>query len=283
MKKSICNAASSNYVLNYGTVWFCNCPPTSWTFDPRWTVTMRIRVRDWESGEFITQVVVEAENTVAFLKYRIWESVSIPRCGQSLYLEDTELAEECELEDDQIHPEQYIDYSPRWYAPYCPGCSDCERNICSACGLYPMKWDDLWPEPEPCCSVCQPAAAAPPAIQADNSSDWLEADSPEAPASADTTAQPEESLSAPNHQLMLGNDIPVNQAEGWCCNLSRVTTRDEIPRSTLRRYKPFPFCHRYRPFPIRHNSGSKLACRQHWPGSHLKQWRHSISQAGYTP
>lgn len=210
MKKSIFDAANSNYAM------LCNCPPTSWTLDPL-TVTMRVRVRDWESGEFITEVVVEAENSVAFLKYRIWESVSIPRCGQSLYLEDTELEEDFELEDYQIHPEQTIDYSPRWYAPYCPGCSDCERNICSACGLYPMKWDDdLWPEPEPCCSACQPAPAAPPAIQADSSSDWLAADSPEARASAVTTAQPDESLSAPNDQLMLGNDILVNQPEGWC-------------------------------------------------------------------
>lgn len=214
MKKSI--FAASNFKLWYAL-------QLSTDFLDTCLCTMRVRVRDWESGEFITEVVVEAENSVAFLKYRIWESVSIPRCSQSLYLEDTELDEACELEDYQIHPEQTFDYSPPWYAPYCPGCSDCERNICSACGLYPMKWDDLWPEPEPCCSACQPAPAAPPAIQADNSSDWLEPDLPEAPAPAGSTAQLHDSDSSPNQQLMLGSDILMNQPEGWC----RVTFRDD--------------------------------------------------------
>ena len=95
---------------------------------------MWIRVTDWESSEVIAEVLVEPQNSVAFLKHRIWELTlaSLPRCGQSLYDGDIELEDEHALEVYGLQSEHTIEYSPAWHEPYCPGCSDCERNFCSA-------------------------------------------------------------------------------------------------------------------------------------------------------
>lgn len=57
-------------------------------------VTVLVCVRRLESGEVFTEVVVEPENSVAFLKHRIWESATLPRCGQALYNGDTEVEDE---------------------------------------------------------------------------------------------------------------------------------------------------------------------------------------------
>lgn len=188
-------------------------------------------MRDWEASEVIAEVLVEPHNSVAFLKHRIWELTlaSLPRCGQSLYDGDIELEDEHALEVYGLQSEHTIEYSPAWHEPYCPGCSDCDRNFCSACALYPRNYSNhsiLWPEPRPYCSVCNhgPAPAEQAAASAAHSHtsedpDSLESDMPEALAPAVTTVQPYESYSAPVLQLMIWRDILMNQpevAQGWC-------------------------------------------------------------------
>lgn len=170
---------------------------------------MRIYVRHLGSGELLTQIVLEPQNSVAFLKHRIWETVSLARCGQSLYEGDTELEDQFDLEDYQLQSEYTVDYVAAWHEPYCPGCSDCERNYCSACALYPVNRKSLWPEPRPYCLICNQGVA--PAEEAELSVPELHAEhsqsdntdvhsylsyTSEAPAGPDTTAPTQTSASA---------------------------------------------------------------------------------------
>ena len=247
---------------------------------------MLVCVRSLGSGELLTEVVVEPENSVAFLKHRIWEAATLPRCGQALYNGDTELEDEYTLEDYEMQPEHTIDYSAAWHEPFCPGCSDCERNFCSSCALYPINRGRLWPEPRPYCSVCShghaPAEEAAAALSdatdttdttedsmnsegsdvsstehshTTEGSDLLESDMPEVPEPADTTAQPYESFSAPADQLVIARDVMMNQPEfaGWCPHDLRITSQSwHIEGNVGCRDTPLPVCNRH---------SSKPACQ----------------------
>lgn len=236
---------------------------------------MLVCVRSLGSGELLTEVVVEPENSVAFLKHRIWESATLPRCGQALYNGDFELEDDYALEDYELQSEPTIDYSAAWHEPFCLGCSDCERNFCSACALYPINRGNLWPEPRPYCSICnhghvsaEDAAAAvsdatdTPEDSAhsegshvsttehsdtNEGSDMLESDMPAVSEPADTTARPYESYSAPRDQLVIWSDVVMNQPEfaGWCShNLCVTPCVWHVESNVHCRDGPLPVCNR---------------------------------------
>ncbi|KAL3160692.1 hypothetical protein ABBQ32_010603 [Trebouxia sp. C0010 RCD-2024] len=71
---------------------------------------MQICVKDYITWEVLGQVVVEEDNSVAFLKPRLWELQpdSFPRCRQFLYDGDLELEDEYALEDYEMPAEHTI-------------------------------------------------------------------------------------------------------------------------------------------------------------------------------
>lgn len=117
---------------------------------------------------------------MAFLKHRLFElrPDAFPRCRQYLHHGDQELEDEEVLEEYEMPDEHAIYYREAWYEPYCPGCSDCQRNFCTACSFYPINRGILWPEPRPYCSVCNqgPDPAAEPATTAAHADITQEAD-----------------------------------------------------------------------------------------------------------
>ena len=183
---------------------------------------MQICVKDLYTWEVLEQIVVEEDNSVAFLKHRLWELQpdSFPRCRQFLYDGDLELEDEYALEEYDMPAEHTIYHTDAWYEPYCPGCSDCQSNLCTACGFYPINRGILWPEPRPYCSVCnqgsppaaQPATTAPDTTQdADRVSEM-----PAAPAPASTRPpwQPEDtsdSAARLHDHMQLLSDMHLNQ------------------------------------------------------------------------
>lgn len=191
--------------------------------------TMQVSIKDLVTRDVLGQVVVEQESSVAFLKHRLWElqPESFPRCRQCLYDGDMELEDAHVLEDYglQLPDEHTIHYKEVWYEPYCPGCSDCQQNFCTACNFYPINRGILWPEPRPYCLVCNqgPAPAAEPPIAAAHSdtsqdSDSLVSDSPEAPAPASTIAPVQPAADDTSEvearlydQRMLFSDIHLNE------------------------------------------------------------------------
>lgn len=122
---------------------------------------MRVRVYSGPLGSpntYLTAVDVEAANSVAFLKRRIWEQTQIPPCELYLYDGDTVLEDHHILAQHDIQAEHVVYCDTVWHEPICPGCSFCARNFCSSCGLYPVvrsSADLSWAVSRPFCPTCR--------------------------------------------------------------------------------------------------------------------------------
>lgn len=117
---------------------------------------MRVCIKS-NTGEDLASIEVEPADTVRFLKNRLWEEASLARCEQCLYFEDFELEDEYAIADYRIETDVAVEHCSNWHEPYCPGCSDCDMNFCSACGLYPTYPVELQPRPH--CAVCNQGPA----------------------------------------------------------------------------------------------------------------------------
>ena len=115
---------------------------------------MRTFIRISESGDLYAAVEVEPANTVGFLKYRFCEETQEPLCEVSLSYGDYELDDDDTLADHNIGAETSVYFTRRWYEPYCPGCSHCGNNFCSACGLYPLLTGTMHPDYRCYCPAC---------------------------------------------------------------------------------------------------------------------------------
>jgi len=102
---------------------------------------MRVHVNSGPLGSnntYLTAVDIEAANSIAFLKRRIWEQTQMPPCELYLYDGDTVLEDHHILAQHNIQAEHIVYCDTVWHEPICPGCSFCARIFCSSCGLYPV-------------------------------------------------------------------------------------------------------------------------------------------------
>ncbi len=102
---------------------------------------MRVHVNSgpWGSDNtYLTAVDIEAANSIAFLKRRIWAQTRISPCEMYLYDDDTVLEDHHILAEHDIQAEHIVYCDTVRHEPICPGCSFCARNFCSSCGLYPI-------------------------------------------------------------------------------------------------------------------------------------------------